>query len=169
MEINSHNHNIVVLTQNYFRFVISNIYRAKSSIYMTAYLFNFYPNRPSHKATRIFNALVTKHKEGLDIKILLDSPPANRPNHLPNGFSYRRFRDNNIEVKMLASKQSLHKKIFIIDEALVITGSHNISNPSLTSTSELSIASSNYEFVKRITDDFLKTWTLNAVPWRRWT
>lgn len=156
-----------VLSLSFRTRLIDLIANASRLIYFSTYVFSFYFYRRWHPSSRIFSALAHARERGLDIRCLMDSSKRNRPNHSANFFASKRLSELGIPVRMSSTNLPLHAKLWIIDPASVIIGSHNISDSSLSNPFELSILARDPSLYAYMSDFYLELWSLHSVPWER--
>lgn len=93
--------------------IIAQINQAQKSVYFMAFSF-------THDG--IGNAMIEKHKSGVDVKGVFEKRGSETTYS-----EYTRMRDTGISVKQDTNKWILHHKVIIIDQNTVITGSFNFS------------------------------------------
>ncbi|MBM3254648.1 MAG: phospholipase D family protein, partial [Candidatus Omnitrophica bacterium] len=94
--------------------IISQIDKAKSSIYIAMYYFT---------SREIAQALVRAKQRGIDIRVCLNTPEQNSEYDKYSKYIY--LKNNSIPVKLIKGKGIMHNKFCIIDETIVLTGSYN--------------------------------------------
>jgi len=90
--------------------VIDALNEAKENIYFMTFFFT---------SNVIGDALITKHEEGVDIKGIFEK------RGISEWSEYQRLEEKGIDVKLDNNKYTMHHKVFIIDNKIVITGSFN--------------------------------------------
>jgi len=156
------------LNTDYFTNLHQDLCRAKKSIFITQYVINFKFYKKWYRSTKIVEALFNKKTAGLDVRLILDSPSSKKPNHKPNFFAYKRFTERKIPVKCLLNWKSFHAKTFIIDDEIVYSGSHNLTDLSLSNPFEFSFRVSDPLFTAASSKWFLDLWdNPSLIPFKR--
>lgn len=132
--------NTVITNQNYIQIVEQLINRAQKEILMTVFCARFKKSNNYPGSKTILEALARAQARNVDIAILLHGGTNFSRVSKWNKASLRRFRDFGLTPKIAASDITLHAKLIIIDEKILIAGSHNLTESSLTRTQELSVA-----------------------------
>lgn len=109
--------------------VVAYINGAKKNIDLVSYDWRWYPNQPAHPVQKMNIALVNAAKRGVFIRALLNS---NDLIGLLNA--------NGIKAKQMRDKRTLHSKLVIIDNEILIIGSHNITRNAFSHNVETSVA-----------------------------
>jgi len=65
-----------------------------------------------------------------------------------------------IDVKLDGNKQTMHNKVFIIDNKIVITGSYNFTEKANEQNNENAIVVHNEEFASRYEDEFEEIYSI---------
>ena len=122
------------------------IEHAKYSIDFLAYAFT---------SKTLSNALKNRHDKGISIRGVFDK----RWNS--NQYSkYNEMLSNGLNVKLDGNKQTMHNKVFIIDDKTVVTGSYNFTEKANEKNNENAIVVHNEEFASRYEDEFEEIFTL---------
>ena len=117
--------------------------KSKKSIGVCVFDWRWYPQDIGCQC-QIFNqAIIQAKNRGVEIKAVVNQEGI-----------YKILKSLNINVKQEKSSQLLHSKIMIIDENIVITGSHNYSQSAFTANTELSVILSEDENIKMYLEFF---------------
>jgi phosphatidylserine/phosphatidylglycerophosphate/cardiolipin synthase-like enzyme len=73
---------------------------------------------------------------------------------------YNEMLSNGLNVKLDGNKQTMHNKVFIIDDKTVVTGSYNFTEKANEKNNENAIVVHNEEFASRYEDEFEEIFTL---------
>lgn len=122
-----------------YKELISCIENAKTSIYISAYIFNY-----DNTTKKIINSMIKKAKEGIEIKILIDSLGSIELYLFQSRIKELREAGAKVEFFMPIFQMPFrnyinlrnHRKIFIFDNVKVISGGMNISNEYLGQTAD---------------------------------
>ncbi len=117
--------------------------KAQHEIYFMTFAFT---------AESIGNDLLLKHSEGLTVMGVMET------RMITEDSQFKRFNQNGIETKKDGNPQTMHHKVFIIDNSTVITGSFNPTGGGDTRNDENVLVIHNKEIAARFLDEFEKVW-----------
>ncbi|MFH0701263.1 MAG: phospholipase D-like domain-containing protein [Candidatus Woesearchaeota archaeon] len=100
----------------------------------------------------IGNELLLKKKDGLTVKGVMETRMVTEDSQ------FARFVHNGIETKKDGNPQTMHHKVFIIDNSTVITGSFNPTQNGNTRNDENVLIIHDREIAKRFLQEFEKVW-----------
>lgn len=109
--------------------VIPLLNNAKKNIDIVIYDWRWYPDQPAHPVQLFNMALVKASNRGVQIRAILNSREL-----LPV------LNSVGIKAKQVKDKRIIHSKLLIIDNVLLILGSHNFSRNAFGSNVETSLA-----------------------------
>ena len=112
--------------------------RAVNSIMIVQYQFRV-PARPHAQMTSILNALMDAAARGVMITILLNRPDRPRRPGPGHGAIAKFLNHPNISILHYARKEILHTKACLVDQHLLLLGSHNMSHASFVSSRNVSV------------------------------
>ncbi len=116
------------------------INRAKKSIHFLIYSFT---NK------EIANALINAYNRGVEIKGVFDKSWST------NRYSKDEYlKDTGIDIKYDSNPYTLHNKVMIIDDKIVVTGSYNFTNSADSKNEENSLVIKNEQIADRYEDEF---------------
>jgi phosphatidylserine/phosphatidylglycerophosphate/cardiolipin synthase-like enzyme len=118
--------------------LIDCVNRAKYSIDVIQYQWNFYPLKPTSQIQGLNRALLAKAESGVKVRVLLNKE--GRGAHLMeiNIKASKFLSDSGVQVKFGRTFPITHAKLWVFDDDEVILGSHNLSNRSVTVNNEAS-------------------------------
>ena len=131
---------VPLVNEQYFNVTLSEINSAKSSIDIAMYEFKWYETNNS--ATQIREALVKAHDNGIKIRLLMDqSKWYGEVTELSksNKQMAEYLSGKGISVKLDSEKITTHDKLVVIDNEIVLVGSHNWGSSALTTNNEASV------------------------------
>jgi len=112
---------------------------AKSSVRVLMYEWKWYSHE-SAGGVRDFNlALVRALRRGVKVRVILNSEDLSHPLTRINGRTGSFLRKAGAEVKTGHLGSTTHAKVLIIDDEILVLGSHNISKSAFTRNFEASI------------------------------
>ncbi len=124
--------------------IIEIIKKSNKYIYIPAFLITY---------NDISNELISAHKRGVDVRIILDANSTNTRN-----IKYKILRTAGIPLKFENYAGKLHSKTMIIDDEYIVMGSMNFSNSGENKNDENTVILKNNEFAKEYKNFFLYLW-----------
>lgn len=140
--------NELLLSSDFTERVIELIDEATSSIYIFMFDWKWYKNDFSCDVSRINQALVRATRRGVKVQTLLNY-----------GDLVEIFTNLNITARKANVKKLLHAKSIVIDENIIILGSHNLTKEAMTANVEMSLVISDTELAARIINYFQTIWS----------
>ncbi len=101
---------------------------------------------------KISDALKEKYDEGIKIRGVFDQEQ--NDGFLKRYTKYPTLLSHNIDVKLDGNTQTMHNKVFIIDQKTVVTGSYNFTVKANEENNENAIIVHNREFASRYQSEF---------------
>jgi len=132
--------------------VLSELKSAKQSIHVSMFSLSYYLKYADSKVNLLMKALVDKHKEGVDVKIILDEFPKD---HEP-GLIY--LKENGVPVKYDGKEQTTHTKLIIIDSKKIIIGSTNWRYYSIEENHEANVLIESPDIAEQYEEYFENIW-----------
>ena len=124
------------------------IEQAKHSIDIIVYDWRWYPDQLGSAIQKFNNAIINAAKKGKRVRVITN-------------FTYINpiLSQLNIKTKEISSKKTIHTKMMIIDNDIVILGSHNYTMNAFTINYEVSIIIQNQNFAERLDEYFNNLWS----------
>lgn len=139
-----------LIGKEYPKFVIPLIEKAVNSIKIVVFDWRWYENDVGNPC-QLFNAsIVRAQKRGVKVEACVNSEQIAQP-----------LRVNNICVKIPNIKNLVHTKFIIIDDKILVFGSHNFSQSAFTTNLETSMIVDNPLQVNDFIVFFNQIWSLN--------
>lgn len=148
-----------VLTSDYAHTLLSLLRHVHSSVDILAYVVNFNLYKKSDKANLIYLALKKLSSAHKPVRFILDQPKRHKPNYHCNKFSTRRFKEASFSIRYLHSGSTQHAKLIILDNQLVITGSHNLTTHSVGNKYDISLLVDTPSVVQYLCTYFDEVWS----------
>lgn len=120
---------------------------AKQSIKICAYAWRWYENAPEKDIQKFNYQIAKRANSGLDIQAILNSKT--EADYL---------KQYGIKTKTFPSDRVLHTKAILIDEKILIIGSHNLTERANTTNYEISVVVSEKSLCLDFLDYFNKMW-----------
>jgi len=136
-----------IIAGKFIEKVIPYIDTARQQIDICVFDWRWYPNDPGAPAQKFNQAIVEAIKRGVKVRALV-----NNENVAAN------LRAVGAEVKRHVSSHLLHCKVMIIDDEVIITGSHNYTQSAMTANCELSVILSEGVDTSEFSKYFINLW-----------
>ena len=124
--------------QTYIIKLIESVNKAKYSIDIIQYQWNFYPFKQENLMQQLNRTLIAKIEGGLKVRVLLNKEGRSAEVSGANMNAAKYLGDCGAVVKFGRSYPITHAKLFIFDDDEVILGSHNLSERAITVNNESS-------------------------------
>lgn len=123
--------------------VIPLIEQAKTSIDIVVFDWRWYPQDPGASVQLFNQAIIRAVRRGVKVRAIAN-----------NDEIVRILNQNGCEAKKLLTAKLVHPKIMIIDNELVVTGSHNYTQSAFQMNYEMSMILRGREEIERIIEFF---------------
>jgi len=144
----------------YYYFIKDAIAQARYKIWASLFIIGIDREQDYQLEVRdILNLLSVKHSLGVDVKIIIgDSDTVYEIRELDE-ISRKFLQSRGIAVKKYkGTKHSTHSKYMIIDDELIVVGSHNWTMNAFSKNREDSVAIYSRQFNSEMNYQFLRTW-----------
>jgi phosphatidylserine/phosphatidylglycerophosphate/cardiolipin synthase-like enzyme len=150
---------VPIVNENYFNVTFNEIQNADSSIDIVLYEFKWYDSNNS--VVKIRQALIDAAERGVSVRLILDQSEwygqiteLSKENKRTGDY----LASNGIQVKYDSMKQTTHNKMLIIDDEIVILGSHNWGSSAFTKNNEASVMINDKGTAEYYEDYFENLW-----------
>ena len=123
--------------------VIPLIAGAKHSISILVFDWRWYPNEPASPVQLFNQAIVNASRRGIKVRALVNMHAI-----------VKQLRDLGIDCRKVFSKDLLHSKLIIIDDDLVVVGSHNFTASGFSKNFECSVITNDTDTVLEFVNYF---------------
>ncbi|MBU4472789.1 MAG: hypothetical protein KJ842_01360, partial [Candidatus Omnitrophica bacterium] len=138
----------ILIGPDYFQTTQQAIQQAQESIYVAMYLINVQPTpTPNNPASILLESLITAHKRGVYVKVIMDDTKFNINYH-----AYKRLQQAGIDVSLDSPQAVLHGKGIVIDSQICILGSFNWTAASLKDNYEFATYTQDPQQAKKLQD-----------------
>ena len=107
--------------------VIPLIERAQKNLRIVVFDWRWYPNEPANPVSLFNQAIIRAHRRGVNVQVIANTDVA-----------LKILRDLGIVAKRPATPKMIHAKMLIIDDDVVVIGSHNYTFNAFTMNHEIS-------------------------------
>jgi phosphatidylserine/phosphatidylglycerophosphate/cardiolipin synthase-like enzyme len=107
--------------------VIPLIDRAQKNLRIVVFDWRWYPNEPANPVSLFNQSIIRAHRRGVEVQVIANTDDA-----------LKILRDLGIVAKRPATPKMIHAKMMIIDDDIVIIGSHNYTYNAFTMNHEIS-------------------------------
>ena len=140
---------ILLINEDYFPALIKAIDEAQSEIFMSIFSFKTGVHKNSYP-DRILGHLAKAVKRGVNVKVILEA--TGRPDdelNAQNRQTGKLLEEKGVKVYFDSPHTTTHTKLIVIDEKVVILGSHNLTQSALKYNNEISILMKRPDLAKR--------------------
>lgn len=148
----------ILLDNAFLPFATDLINNAMDYIYISTFKAEITEKRNSIPLKTFFNLLLLKHREGLDVRLLINAQQGIKGAPFSNFNIIRLFKNAGLKIRCFPTGHMCHAKLIIVDNLTSIVGSHNLSVRSCCSNFELSY----------IVDSVLDTAALKTIFCAKW-
>lgn len=140
--------NELLLSAEFTDRLISLIDDAKFSIYIFMFDWRWVKNDFSCEVSRINQALVRAARRGVSVQALLNYADLEK-----------QLAELNIQARMANFAKLMHAKSIVLDEEVIVLGSHNLTQSAMRSNVEMSLVVYDKELAARIINYFKTLWS----------
>ena len=146
---------ILLTNEAYFPALLKAIDEAQSEIFMSIFSFKAGVHKNSYP-DRILGHLAKAVKRGVKVIVILETT-GNRSDELniQNRETGKLLEEKGVQVYFDSPYKTTHTKLIVIDQRLVLLGSHNLTQASMKYNNEASILLDSSELAKRARDYML--------------
>lgn len=140
---------ILLPNKDYFPALIKAVDKAQNEIFMSIFSFKAGVHKDSYP-DRILGHLAKAVKRGVKVFVILETT-SDRSDELnvQNRQTGKILEENGVKVYFDSPRTTTHTKLIVIDERVVILGSHNLTQAALKYNNEISILLENPDLAKR--------------------
>jgi len=140
--------NELLLSSEFTDRIIALIDNAKMSLYIFMFDWRWHKNDFSCDVSRVNQALVRAVRRGVVVQALLNYDQLEG-----------QLAELNIKARKLNAVKLMHAKSIVIDEEIIVLGSHNLTQNALTLNVEMSLVVYDKELATRIINYFKTLWS----------
>jgi phosphatidylserine/phosphatidylglycerophosphate/cardiolipin synthase-like enzyme len=139
----------LLTNQNYFPELLKIIDEAQNEIFISIFSFKAGVHKNSYP-DRIVGHLAKAVKRGVKVVVILETTNKRADElNIQNRQTGKLLEEKGIEVYFDSPRKTTHTKLVVVDERLVILGSHNLTQSALKYNNEISTLMENPDFAKR--------------------
>ncbi len=128
----------LLLDRDYFTALLDGVDRARSEIFLSAYLFRTIENAKGYPEA-VLKRLLAAAKRGVRIDVVVERNQDADDLNRSNAETAERLKRGGIRVCMDAPDRVMHTKLVVIDRRYVLIGSHNLTQSALKYNHEASV------------------------------
>jgi phosphatidylserine/phosphatidylglycerophosphate/cardiolipin synthase-like enzyme len=128
----------LLLDQDYFAALLDGLDRARSEIFLSAYLFRTIKHAKGYPE-EVLKHLVAAAKRGVRVEVVMERNQNADDLNRNNDETAERLRQGGVRVCMDAPDRVTHTKLVVIDRRYVLIGSHNLTQSALKYNREASV------------------------------
>jgi len=146
---------ILLTNEDYFPALLKAIDEAQSEIFMSIFSFKAGAHKNSYP-DRILGHLDKAVKRGVNVKVILETTGRlDAELNAQNRQTGKLLEEKGVKVYFDSPRTTTHTKLIVIDERVVILGSHNLTQSALKYNNEISVMLSRPDLAKRARDYML--------------
>ena len=146
---------IILTNKDYFPALLKAIDEAQSEIFMSIFSFKAGVHKNSYP-DRILGHLAKAVKRGVNVKVILETTGRlDDELNAQNRQTGKLLEEKGVKVYFDSPRTTTHTKLIVIDERLIILGSHNLTQSALKYNNEISVMLSRPDLAKRARDYML--------------
>lgn len=135
----------LLIGREYADVLIEQIASSQVSIKILAYDWRWYNTQIGTRIQKFNRAIAVACKRGVDVQVVLNSAVISHT-----------LKNLGVKVHVVNASRKMHAKLIIIDEKLVLLGSHNLTISGFELNHEMSLVTTTPLVVSRCTDFFQK-------------
>jgi len=139
----------IIIGKEFADKVIPLISRARKSIDIIVFDWKWYPDQIGSAIQRFNNAIIDARNRGKKVRVITNKQ-----------YTVNTLSNNKINAQQWTSKKNLHTKLMIIDNEIIIIGSHNYTMNAFALNHEVSIIIQNTILTERLEKYFENLWQL---------
>jgi phosphatidylserine/phosphatidylglycerophosphate/cardiolipin synthase-like enzyme len=140
---------ILLTNEDYFPALLMAIDEAQSEIFMSIFSFKTGVHKNSYP-DRILGHLAKAVKRGVKVTVILETTGGRLDElNIQNRQTGKLLEETGVKVYFDSPRKTTHTKLVVIDERLIILGSHNLTQSALKHNNEISILLERPDLAKR--------------------
>ena len=140
---------ILLTNEDYLPALLKSIDEARSEIFMSIFSFKAGVHKSSYP-DRILGHLAKAVKRGVDVKVILEATGRlDDELNTQNRQTGKLLEEKGVKVYFDSPRTTTHTKLIVIDEKVLIMGSHNLTQSALKYNNEISILIERPDLAKR--------------------
>jgi len=153
---------IQVLTEDdWAPWMVAALKAAARSVHISVYMISPHWRAPGWHNLDILYELAQVTRRGAQGRLIVDQPNVPYTTHPFNVVAARTLAAAGWKVRVMPDARTLHEKVLIIDRALSVVGSHNLSRASATSNYDTSLAVRSTLLAEHLHRQFWSRWRLS--------
>lgn len=153
---------------DYLPYTSSRIRHAVKRVWASIFIIDVRTHRDRDRDVRgLLAELVAADRRGVDVRLVIGRPRDASSIYLANITTYHflsKFKRLPVRVYRPAERDLHHSKYVVVDDSLVISGSHNWTHDAFNDNVELSVAVESVDLNGQLADEFARNWTKSEPP-----
>lgn len=122
---------------------------AEKSIKILIYDWRWYDGEVGERIQKFNNEIIRARQRGVDIQALVNSD-----------YICNKLKDQDVNIKRINTKKTMHIKMLIVDNKYLFLGSHNLTKNAFELNHEISVLIEDIESIERCNNFFQNAWAL---------
>ena len=149
---------VPIVNADYLTYLTDLIRNAESSIELLMFAARYYQGKSGNKVNEFWQLLNRTAARGVLVRVLLNSNFYQGDSAQHNRFIAGHFKAPNFHAALSGKSTRLHSKLFIVDDRIVVVGSHNYSTRAFSSNFETSVVVYSPEVAAEFKSHFERLW-----------
>lgn len=154
---------LLIRNDEFYKLLPKLIIQAKNKIRISTFFMKLTSADSLFSTKRILDILISqKHNNGIDVQVLIDKSHKSEKysSSIVNKEAYLYLKEQGIDIKNFRNKRRHHSKLVLIDDDIVIIGSHNFTSNSFGFLDEVSVLLRSEELNRFYSKLFLERWAI---------
>lgn len=144
----------ILIDEDYRKMLVQALSGARREIRIMQYRIQRKLGRGQTEDNLFLDTIKERVSKGVKVWLIIDYYPRTGMAYKENLYTALILMDNGVYARYLKSSRVCHSKVVIVDQEIVIAGSHNWTTNSLRRNSEVSIMIKDKEEAKRLIEEF---------------
>ena len=149
---------VPIVNSEYVPYLRELIQKANTSIEILMFAARYYRGKSKNEVNQFWQLINRSALRGVYVRVLLNSNFYQGDSARHNIFIARHFKAPNFNAALSGKSTRLHSKLFIIDDQIVVIGSHNHSTRTFSANFETSIAVHSPDVALEFKKHFERLW-----------
>lgn len=129
-----------LIGRDFFTNLYSILHKAERSVLFTCFQSSYNAQKETSKTGRLLQQIYRAHERGVVVKAVVNKPRSGKQIAAANNHFINFLASGSIPYRLGRLDDTVHAKFFIIDNRILIVGSHNLTDAGLWDNYEASLA-----------------------------